>query len=194
VSWLSRAGLLLDGADHKRYAAVMRNLTDQITYLAASWRNAPDGYSRLLALIGLVHADLCIAGHERQLAQSQKLLAAELERQVLPDGGHLSRNPSVLVELLLDLLPLRQCFAARGTASHTTLCLGEHSSAKVMRDARLEREIGGAPLRHPDRVACEVREGEGGAIALEASHDGYAERFGLIHTRTLQLDAAGTRL
>ncbi len=43
----------------------------------------------------------------------EKLLAAELERQVLPDGGHLSRNPSVLVELLLDLLPLRQCFAAR---------------------------------------------------------------------------------
>jgi uncharacterized heparinase superfamily protein len=83
---------------------------------------------------------------------------------------------------------------ARATASHTTLCLGEHSSAKVMRDARLEREIGSAPLRHPDRVACEVREGEAGAIALEASHDGYAERFGLIHSRTLKLDAAGTRL
>ena len=33
-----------------------------------------------------------------------------------------------------------------------------------------------------------------GAIALEASHDGYAERWGLIHTRTLKLDAAGTRL
>ena len=71
---------------------------------------------------------------------------------------------------------------ARATASHTTLCLGEQSSAKLMRDARLEREIGSAPLRHPDRVACEVREGEGGAIALEASHDGYAERFGLVHT------------
>ena len=41
-------------------------------------------------------------------------LAAELERQILPDGGHSSRNPSILVELLLDLLPLRQCFAARG--------------------------------------------------------------------------------
>ena len=74
----------------------------------------PTAIPRLLALIGLVHADLCIAGHDLQLAQSQKLLAAELERQILPDGGHLSRNPSILVELLLDLLPLRQCFAARG--------------------------------------------------------------------------------
>ena len=48
-------------------------------------------------------------------------------------------------------------------------------------------------LRHPDRVACEVRQGEAGAIELEASHDGYVEAFGLVHTRTLTLDAAGTR-
>jgi uncharacterized heparinase superfamily protein len=40
-------------------------------------------------------------------------LAAELERQVLPDGGHISRNPGALIELLLDLLPLAQAFTAR---------------------------------------------------------------------------------
>src|SRR5690606_31042361 len=33
--------------------------------------------------------------------------------QVLPDGGHVTRNPALLVELLLDLLPLGQCFTAR---------------------------------------------------------------------------------
>ena len=32
---------------------------------------------------------------------------------MLPDGGHASRNPGALIELLLDLLPLRQAFAAR---------------------------------------------------------------------------------
>ena len=64
---------------------------------------------------------------------------------------------------------------ARATASHTTLCLGEQSSAKLMRNARLERAIGNTLLRHPDRVACEVRQGEGGTIGLEASHDGYVE-------------------
>ena len=40
-------------------------------------------------------------------------LSDELGRQVLPDGGHASRNPGALIELLLDLLPLRQAFAAR---------------------------------------------------------------------------------
>ena len=68
--------------------------------------------------------------------------------------------------------------------SHNTLCLGEQSSAKLVRDARLEREIGGPPLRHPDHVTCAVREADGGAIELEASHDGYVARWGLVHTRT----------
>jgi uncharacterized heparinase superfamily protein len=36
-----------------------------------------------------------------------------LERQILPDGGHISRNPGVIIEILLDLLPLSQAFAAR---------------------------------------------------------------------------------
>ena len=48
---------------------------------------------------------------------SSATLVAELRRQILPDGGHISRNPDVLVELLLDLLPLNQCFAARGRKS-----------------------------------------------------------------------------
>ena len=33
-------------------------------------------------------------------------LSAELDRQILPDGGHISRNPQIAVDLLLDLLPL----------------------------------------------------------------------------------------
>jgi uncharacterized heparinase superfamily protein len=42
-------------------------------------------------------------------------------------------------------------------------------------------------------VSCEVREADG-SIELEASHDGYAQAFGLLHARTLTLDAAGTTL
>ena len=37
----------------------------------------------------------------------------ELDKQILPDGGHVSRNPGVLIDLLIDLLPLRQAFASR---------------------------------------------------------------------------------
>ena len=65
------------------------SLADHATHLSASWRNAPDGYPRLLCLIALVYADVSMSGHERRLAQSEKLLATELERQITPDGGHI---------------------------------------------------------------------------------------------------------
>jgi len=113
ISWLSHAALLLDGVGHRPHAAFLRSLEVHAGHLSASWRDAPEGYPRLLALIGWTEACLCIGGHERRLEAAEKHLIAELERQVLDDGGHISRNPGTLVALLLDLLPLRQCFGAR---------------------------------------------------------------------------------
>ncbi len=113
ISWIVNAQLLLEEVDQRTYDTTADSLADQLLHLSATWRDAPDGYPRLLALIALVYGDLCIAGHERHLSDVEALLSAELKQQILPDGGHISRNPGVLVGLLLDLLPLRQCFVAR---------------------------------------------------------------------------------
>jgi uncharacterized heparinase superfamily protein len=113
ISWLSHAALLLDGVGRRPHVAFLRSLEVHAGHLSASWRDAPAGYPKLLALIGWVQACLCIGGHERRLEAAEKHLIAELERQILEDGGHASRNPGILVALLLDLLPLRQCFGAR---------------------------------------------------------------------------------
>jgi uncharacterized heparinase superfamily protein len=113
MSWIANAAVLLDGVDATTYDRTANSLGDQLIHLAATWRDAPDGGPRLLALTALVLADLCVAGHDRHLREIEADFAAELNRQILPDGGHVSRNPRVLVELLLDFLPLRQCFAVR---------------------------------------------------------------------------------
>ena len=78
--------------------------------------NARDGVPKLQTLIALTYASLCIAGQSRHLKTSARRLVDELERQILPDGGHISRNPDALIELLLDLLPLRQAFSSRNVA------------------------------------------------------------------------------
>jgi uncharacterized heparinase superfamily protein len=75
--------------------------------------DAPDGVPRLQAMIALTYAGLCMAGQARHSKAATKRLADELGRQILPDGGHISRNPGALIELLVDLLPLRQLFTAR---------------------------------------------------------------------------------
>jgi uncharacterized heparinase superfamily protein len=113
ISWISHAALLLDGTDPATYETITDSLGRQLGALSASWREAPESYPRLLALIALVLADMSLAGRERHLKSTEAALDAEIGRQILPDGGHISRNPNALVEIMLDLLPLSQCFIAR---------------------------------------------------------------------------------
>ena len=113
ISWLSNANLLLEGVDQVEFDRTANSLAEQLVHLSATWREAPEGYPRLISLIALAYGNLCIGGRERQLGHTERLLSQELARQILPDGGHANRNPATLVELMLDLLPLRQCFIAR---------------------------------------------------------------------------------
>ena len=82
-------------------------------YLRHTVSESREGAQRLQALIALTYAALSMAGQIRHLRSATKKLGDELESQILPDGGHVSRNPGALIELLIDLLPLKQAFSSR---------------------------------------------------------------------------------
>jgi uncharacterized heparinase superfamily protein len=113
ISWLSNSVLILDSGEPQAYEDFLRALTSQLRYLSASYRDCPDGVPRLVTLMALIYAGLCIADQQSVVDRYTRPFSKELERQILPDGGHISRNPEALGELVLDLLPLRQCFVAR---------------------------------------------------------------------------------
>jgi len=116
ISLLSQAPLVLGDTDGKFYRRYLRALTREIRGLRYTLPNVPDGVPRLQVLIALCYASLCLANQARHIRTATKKLSDELQRQILPDGGHISRNPGALIELLIDLLPLRQTFAARNIA------------------------------------------------------------------------------
>jgi uncharacterized heparinase superfamily protein len=116
ISLLSQAPLVLGDTDGKFYRRYLRGLTREIRYLRFALLDNPDGVPRLQVLIALCYASLCLANQARHVRSASKRLSDELLRQILPDGGHISRNPGALIELLIDLLPLRQTFAARNIA------------------------------------------------------------------------------
>jgi uncharacterized heparinase superfamily protein len=113
ISWLSQSTLVLDDADVRFYRRFLRSLARQIRQLRHIATDARDGLPRFQGVIALTYASLCLAGQARHIKLATKRLGEELERQILPDGGHISRNPGALIELLLDLLPLRQVFTSR---------------------------------------------------------------------------------
>ena len=114
ISWISQAGMLLDDIEARPYASILSSVGQQIVMLKATWRNARDGVPRIVSLIALVLAELSVSGHDRQLDEAQDALQSEVSRQFLEDGGHVSRSAAVLGDLILDLLPLGQCFQSRG--------------------------------------------------------------------------------
>jgi uncharacterized heparinase superfamily protein len=121
ISWLAHAPLVLQEVDHAFHRKFLRSLSRQVRFLRQVYPVVEDGYPRMLVAIALTFAGLCMAGEQRLLAQSARRLVIELRRQILPDGGHVSRNPGVLIDLLVDLLPLLQTFESRSLAPPSTL-------------------------------------------------------------------------
>lgn len=319
ISWLTQATLILHDADVRFYRRFVRCLTRQTRFLRATAGGAPDGVARLQAHIALAYAALCMAGQTRHLRRATNRLTAEIERQILPDGGHISRNPGAQIELLADLLPLSQVYTARNvappaellraidrmmpmlrffrhgdntfalfngmgptptdllatilayddarglpvanavhsgyqrveagpamlivdtgsppdltvsaeahagclsfelsarsqrivvncglpatgkaswrhlaraTAAHSTVTFNEVSSCRFLDTAFFRRLFGTLVSDGPGKVTVS-REETGEVVALQASHDGYAEPFGIIHQRRLALSKDGTRL
>ncbi|MET0256967.1 MAG: heparinase II/III family protein [Methylobacterium sp.] len=113
ISFLCQSPLVLEGADHTFYQAFLKAIGRSARDLERALKRGTERPSRLLAAVALCYAGLCCDGLQPILRRATRVLSRELDRQILPDGGHRSRNARFAVELLLDLLPLRQSFLSR---------------------------------------------------------------------------------
>ena len=137
ISWLSQTPLILDGCDHLFYRRFMRSLSRQVRYLRRTAFDSVPGLPRLHVMIALAAAALSMSDQPRLVRSTSRLLDLELVRQILPDGGHVSRNPGATLELLIDLLPLRQSYTARGTEPSRILLLAIDRMIPMLRFFRM---------------------------------------------------------
>ncbi|MEO6041174.1 MAG: heparinase II/III family protein [Croceibacterium sp.] len=88
------------------------------------------------------------------------------------------------------LVPARIEQGLRATAAHSTLVLGDANSTAVLVAGKLGSGVGEVEIDRRTLAA----EGGGAATRIEASHDGYVARYGLVHRRILILRDDGTEL
>ncbi len=86
-------------------------------------------------------------------------------------------------------VPVRIEQGLRATAAHSTMVLGDANSTAVLIDGKLGSGVGEVEID-----TRQVKLENGSATRIEASHDGYAGRFGLIHRRILMLRDDGGEL
>ncbi|MBL8656146.1 MAG: heparinase II/III family protein [Altererythrobacter sp.] len=96
-------------------------------------------------------------------------------------------------ELAGGATPARIEQGLRGTSAHSTLVLDDANSTAILLGGQIGKgveavdTVRSAPARDADGRASR-------AVRLEASHDGYAARYALLHRRTLMLSADGEEL
>jgi uncharacterized heparinase superfamily protein len=82
---------------------------------------------------------------------------------------------------------------ARQTAAHSTVTFNDTSSSRFLASNSLRRLLGTPILAGPTDVPV-LRQESNEALTLGVSHDGYADRFGVVHQRLLRLAVDGRRL
>lgn len=316
ISWLSHSPVVLMEAEAGFYRRFISSLNQQVGYLHREVKTLPEGLPRLKARIAIAMASIATEASAKAIRRAGRQLDRELERQILPDGSHASRNPQASVDLLFDLLPLRQTYInlghdipqrlipvidriypavrffrhsggdlalfngassslatdllsvlrydetagqpfkalphagyhrlaagetvllvdtgrpssarlsktahagclsfelssgrnrfivnsgsprfageqlrqlARTTAAHSTVCIGDISSARIATSVFL----GSIMVSAPSRIEVDRQTGPDGSDRLSARHDGYVERFGVLHERELRINEAGTKI
>jgi len=114
LSWLSQSPMLLENVDYEDYRRFIDVLVEGYKTLRRCLDVGLSGETQVFAATAITSFALCSQGAAPQLKSASAALSEQLKLQILPDGGPLSRNPQTLIDLLFDLLPLRQAFAARG--------------------------------------------------------------------------------
>ena len=113
-SWLTHAGFIMRDADSRFRSNYLASLAFQIRRLEKTAHRGPDGAGRLAAGTGLALSGLALARSERPHTRGLRLIETEARRQVLSDGGHVSRNPSALLYAFTELTRLQAAYRSVG--------------------------------------------------------------------------------
>ncbi|MDZ7601483.1 MAG: heparinase II/III family protein [Hoeflea sp.] len=178
IAWFSHSPIVLRGADHGFYRRFLKSIALQTRYLRHVTAAMPADAVRFRVRIALAMASLCLPASVGTIRSASRHLDAEFDQQILPDGGHASRNPMVLIDLLTDLLPLRQTYVNLGQKPPARMAAGMDrmfSALRFFRHANGELALfNGASAVSADRMLGVLRYDEtSGTAYREMPHSHY---------------------
>lgn len=105
--WLGTYDFHAASADDAYRARLLASATKQARHLSRTAPGKLPGAPALTAIKGLIYAAICLPDSRIKLSGALRLLWRELDSQVLADGNHIQRRPSLHLSVLRDLIDLR---------------------------------------------------------------------------------------
>lgn len=103
-----------ESADEKFQELFLDSIVRQLRHLGRSLPGLLHGLPYLYAIKGLAYGGMTLEGRENYLEQALHLLDEQIDKQILSDGGHITRNPQNLLEAIRILIDIRAAMRQAG--------------------------------------------------------------------------------
>jgi uncharacterized heparinase superfamily protein len=114
VNIFAHGRFVLSNSDMLWRSRVYVSLREQCRQLARNVDEAPDGLPRFEAAAALALSGLCLDDSTKRLGAGLGRLEAQIARQILPDGGHISRSPEELLHAYRHVVMVIDALTAVG--------------------------------------------------------------------------------
>ena len=194
ASWIGLHDFFLSSADDGYRLDIFESIQQQSRYLQRVLPGHIKGARLITALKGQIYACLALPNSQTRLFQALALLQDQISKQILPDGGHIERNPLTHAKVLRHFIDIRGALRCAGLAVPESLQQAIHAMAPMLRfyqhgDGKLAQFNGSS---EGDSTLIEMilqQAHANGKAALNAPNTGY-ER--LQQSRSVVLFDVGT--
>ncbi|MCI5061046.1 MAG: heparinase II/III family protein [Alphaproteobacteria bacterium] len=139
--WLAGYDFFGESADDEFQYMFLDSTVRQLRHLSRSLPAGLYGLDLLEAIKALAYGGLTLEGRETYLEQALNLLDTELDKQILSDGGPITRNPETLLQIVRLLIDLR---AAMNQARYPAIEKIQHTLDRAVPALRFFRHGDGA--------------------------------------------------
>ncbi len=133
VHLFAHGHFLLSSSDMLWRSRLLVFLREQSRLLARVADEAPDGLPRFEAAATHALSGACLDDSAKRLESGLKQLEAEIARQILPDGGHVSRSPEILAHAYRYIVMVMDALTAIGQSAPSSLRSAHDRMAPMLR-------------------------------------------------------------
>jgi uncharacterized heparinase superfamily protein len=133
INLFAHARLVLAHSDVMWRSKLFVSLREQSRALARFGTEAAEGIPRLEAATAIVLSGSCLEDQGKRLDLGIALFEAEIARQILPDGGHVTRSPEALVDAYRLLMMVLDSADAVGKEVPQSLRIAHDRVAPMIR-------------------------------------------------------------
>ena len=110
--WVCHYDYFCDSFDPEFDDKLLGSMVKQARHLSNVLNTREHGSAHLQAIKGLLYAGIALDGCEKWAAQGLDALSKALDTQIFADGGHISRSPACMLDVLEILVDIRSALQA----------------------------------------------------------------------------------